>query len=281
MVRRPFGWTGVPVPVIGQGTWNLERAGRAEAVAALRRGLDAGMTHVDTAEMYGAGRVEELVGEAIAGRRDEVFLVSKVLPEHASFAGVLAACEASLRRLATDRLDLYLLHWASRHQIEQTIAGFERLVRDGKIRHYGVSNFDTGELERALALAGPDRIACNQVLYHLEERAIEHAVLPWCERHGMAVVAYSPFGSGRFPGARSPGGRLLAEIAQARGATPRQVALAFLVRRAGVSTIPKAARVEHALENAAAGELTLSAEEEARLDRAFPRGRPGRGVPVL
>lgn len=281
MVRRPFGWTGVPVPVIGQGTWNLERADRAEAVAALRRGLDAGMTHVDTAEMYGAGRVEELVGEAIAGRRDEVFLVSKVLPEHASFAGVLAACEASLRRLATDRLDLYLLHWASRHQIEQTIAGFERLVRDGKIRHYGVSNFDTGELERALALAGPDRIACNQVLYHLEERAIEHVVLPWCERHGMAVVAYSPFGSGRFPGARSPGGRLLAEIAQARGATPRQVALAFLVRRAGVSTIPKAARVEHALENAAAGELTLSAEEEARLDRAFPRGRPGRGVPVL
>jgi len=281
VVRRPFGWTGVPVPVIGQGTWNLERAGRAEAVAALRRGLDAGMTHVDTAEMYGAGRVEELVGEAIAGRRDEVFLVSKVLPEHASFAGVLAACEASLRRLATDRLDLYLLHWASRHQIEQTIAGFERLVRDGKIRHYGVSNFDTGELERALALAGPDRIACNQVLYHLEERAIEHAVLPWCERHGMAVVAYSPFGSGRFPGARSPGGRLLAEIAQARGATPRQVALAFLVRRAGVSTIPKAARVEHALENAAAGELTLSAEEDARLDRAFPRGRPGRGVPVL
>ena len=281
MVRRPFGWTGVPVPVIGQGTWNLERAGRAEAVAALRRGLDAGMTHVDTAEMYGAGRVEELVGEAIAGRRDEVFLVSKVLPEHASFAGVLAACEASLRRLGTDRLDLYLLHWASRHPLEQTIAGFERLVRDGKIRHYGVSNFDTGELERALALAGPDRIACNQVLYHLEERAIEHAVLPWCERHGMAVVAYSPFGSGRFPGARSPGGRLLAEIAQARGATPRQVALAFLVRRAGVFAIPKAASIEHALENAAAGELVLSAEEEARLDRAFPRGRPGRGVPVL
>jgi len=281
VVRRPFGWTGVPVPVIGQGTWNMERADRAEAVAALRRGLDAGMTHVDTAEMYGTGRVEELVGAAIAGRRDEVFLVSKVLPEHASFAGVLAACEASLRRLGTDRLDLYLLHWASRHPLEQTIAGFERLVRDGKIRHYGVSNFDTGELERALALAGPDRIACNQVLYHLEERAIEHAVLPWCERRGMAVVAYSPFGSGRFPGARSPGGRLLAEIAHAHGATPRQVALAFLVRRAGVFTIPKAARVEHTLENAAAGELTLSAEEEARLDRAFPRGRPGRGVPVL
>ena len=281
MARRRFGGTGVPVPVIGQGTWNMERADRTQAVAALRRGLDAGMSHIDTAELYGTGRVEELVGAAIAGRRDEVFLVSKVLPEHASFAGVLAACEASLRRLGTDRLDLYLLHWASRHPLEQTIAGFERLVRDGKIRHYGVSNFDTGELERALALAGPDRIACNQVLYHLEERAIEHAVLPWCERHGMAVVAYSPFGSGRFPGARSPGGRLLAEIAQARGATPRQVALAFLVRRAGAFTIPKAARVEHTLENAAAGELTLSAEEEARLDRAFPRGRPGRGVPVL
>ena len=281
MVRRPFGWTGVPVPVIGQGTWNMERADRTQAVTALRRGLDAGMSHIDTAELYGTGRVEELVGAAIAGRRDEVFLVSKVLPEHASFAGVLAACEASLRRLGTDRLDLYLLHWASRHPLEQTIAGFERLVRDGKIRHYGISNFDVDELERALALAGPDRIACNQVLYHLEERAIEHAVLPWCERHGMAVVAYSPFGSGRFPGARSPGGRLLAEIAHAHGATPRQVALAFLVRRAGVFTIPKAARVEHTLENAAAGELTLSAEEEARLDRAFPRGRPGRGVPVL
>jgi len=281
MRTRPFGPTGAAVPVIGQGTWNLERDDRARAVAALRAGLDAGMTHVDTAEMYGSGRVEELVGEAIAGRRDDVCLVSKVLPQNASFSGVLRACEASLRRLGTDHLDVYLLHWPGRHPLEQTIAGFERLVRDGKTRFYGVSNFDVEELERAVALAGADRIACDQVLYHLEERAIEHAVLPWCERHRIAVVAYSPFGSGRFPAARSAGGRVLAEIARARGATPRQVALAFLVRRAGVFAIPKAARLDHVLENAAAGELTLSAEEEARLERAFARGRPPRGVPML
>ena len=281
MVRHPFGWTGVPVPVIGLGTWNLERADRAEALAALRQGLDAGLTHVDTAEMYGRGRVEEIVGEAIAGRRDEVFLVSKVLPQNASSAGVLRACDASLRRLETDRLDLYLLHWPGQHPLEQTIAAFEQLVRDGKTRFYGVSNFDVADLERAVALAGAERIACNQVLYHLEERAIEHAVLPRCNRHGIAVVAYSPFGSGDFPSARSPRGRVLAEIAEARGATPRQVALAFLVRRAGVFAIPKAARPAHGRDNAGGGALTLSAEEEARLDRAFPRGRPRRGLPTL
>jgi len=281
VVRHPFGWTGVPVPVIGLGTWNLERADRAEALAALRQGLDAGLTHIDTAEMYGRGRVEEIVGEAIAGRRDEVFLVSKVLPQNASFAGVLRACDASLRRLETDRLDLYLLHWPGQHPLEQTIAAFEQLVRDGKTRFYGVSNFDVADLERAVALAGVERIACNQVLYHLEERAIEHAVLPWCDRHGIAVVAYSPFGSGDFPSARSPRGRVLAEIAEARGATPRQVALAFLVRRAGVFAIPKAARPAHVRDNAGGGALTLSAEEEARLDRAFPRGRPRRGLPTL
>jgi len=280
VVRHPFGWTGVPVPVIGLGTWNLERADRAEALAALRQGLDAGLTHIDTAEMYGRGWVEEIVGEAIAGRRDEVFLVSKVLPQNASFAGVLRACDASLRRLETDRLDLYLLHWPGQHPLEQTIAAFEQLARDGKTRFYGVSNFDVADLERAVALAGAERIACNQVLYHLEERAIEHAVLPWCDRHGIAVVAYSPFGSGDFPSARSPRGRVLAEIAEARGATPRQVALAFLVRRAGVFAIPKAARPAHVRDNAG-GALTLSAEEEARLDRAFPRGRPRRGLPTL
>jgi len=280
VVRHPFGWTGVPVPVIGLGTWNLERADRAEALAALRQGLDAGLTHIDTAEMYGRGRVEEIVGEAIAGRRDEVFLVSKVLPQNASFAGVLRACDASLRRLETDRLDLYLLHWPGQHPLEQTIAAFEQLVRDGKTRFYGVSNFDVADLERAVALAGAERIACNQVLYHLEERAIEHAVLPWCDRHGIAVVAYSPFGSGDFPSARSPRGRVLAEIAEARGATPRQVALAFLVR-AGAFAIPKAARPAHGRDNAGGGALTLSAEEEARLDRAFPRGRPRRGLPTL
>jgi diketogulonate reductase-like aldo/keto reductase len=281
MTRRPFGWTGVPVPIIGQGTWNLERHERAAAVRALRRGIDAGMTHLDTAEMYGDGRVEELVGEAIAGQRERVFLVSKVLPQHASTVGVPRACEASLRRLRTDRLDLYLLHWPGHHPLEQTIAALDGLVHAGKIRYWGVSNFSAGELERAALIAGARRIACNQVLYHLGERAIEHTVIPWCATRRIAVVGYSPFGSGRFPASRSAGGRLLAEIAAAHGATPRQVALAFLVREPGLFTIPKAARVDHALENAAAGDLALSRDDAERIERAFPRGRPRRGVPML
>jgi diketogulonate reductase-like aldo/keto reductase len=281
MRRQPFGRTERDVPVIGQGTWNMERDDREHAVAALRRGFDAGLTHVDTAEMYGNGRVEELVGEAITGRRDEVFLVSKVLPQNASFKGVLRACEASLRRLGTDHLDLYLLHWPGRQPLEGTIAAFEQLERDGKIRAYGVSNFDVDDLEQALAIAGDGRLACDQVLYHLGERAIEHAVIPWCRSHEVPVVGYSPFGSGSFPAPSTPGGRALDEIARARGATPRQVALAFLVREPGVFTIPKASREEHVVENAAAGDLVLSEEEVRRLDRAFPRARGGRGLPMF
>ena len=228
----------------------------------------------------GSGVVEEPVGEAIAGRRDEVFLASKVLPSNASFERVLRACEASLRRLRTDRLDLYLLHWPGTHPLERTLAAFERLVRDGKIRFYGVSNFDAEEMARALAIAGERGIACNQVLYHLQERSIEHAVATWCAEHEIAVVGYSPFGSGRFPGPRSRGGRVLAEIAAAHGATPRQVALAFLVRAPGLFTIPKAARAAHVAENARAGSLALSAEDVRRIDAAFPRG-PWRGLPIL
>jgi diketogulonate reductase-like aldo/keto reductase len=279
--RRPFGSTGVVLPVIGQGTWNLERDDPAAAVAALRRGLDLGLTHVDTAEMYGDGRVEVLVGRAIAGRRDEVFLVSKVLPAHASRAGVQRACEASLRRLGTDRLDLYLLHWPGRHPLEETLAGFADLVRAGKIRFFGVSNFDVDDLARAVAIAGPGAIACNQVLHHLGERAIEHALVPWCAARGIAVVGYSPFGSGDFPAPTSHGGRVLAEVAARLGATPRQVALAFLVGRSDVLfTIPKAARAAHVEENAAAGALVLGAADVARLDVAFPV-RPRRRLPVL
>jgi diketogulonate reductase-like aldo/keto reductase len=279
--RRPFGSTGVVLPVIGQGTWNLERDDPAAAVAALRRGLDLGLTHVDTAEMYGDGRVEVLVGRAIAGRRDEVFLVSKVLPAHASRAGVQRACEASLRRLGTDRLDLYLLHWPGRHPLEETLAGFADLVRAGKIRFFGVSNFDVDDLARAVAIAGPGAIACNQVLHHLGERAIEHALVPWCAARGIAVVGYSPFGSGDFPAPTSHGGRVLAEVAARLGATPRQVALAFLVGRSDVLfTIPKAARAAHVEENAAAGALVLGAADVARLDAAFPV-RPRRRLPVL
>src|SRR5436305_863142 len=278
--RQPFGPTGVAVPVVGQGTWNMERDGRAAAVAALRAGLDLGMTHIDTAEMYGSGRVEELVGEAIAGRREQVFLVSKVLPQNASRTGVLRAFEASLRRLRTDRLDCYLLHWPGRHPLADTIAASEQLRREGKVRAWGVSNFGVEEMERAAAIAGAERIACDQVLYHLEERTIEHAVIPWCVARGIAVVGYSPFGSGRFPGPRSRGGRVLAEIAAAHGATAREVALAFLVRAPGLFTIPKAGRAARVAENAGAGDLALSAEDVRRIDAAFPPGR-WRGLPML
>lgn len=281
MITRPFGPNGRAVPVLGQGTWNMERDDHAAAVAALRTGIDAGLTHIDTAEMYGNGKVEELVGEAIAGRRDQLFLVSKVLPTNASFKGVLRACDASLRRLGTDRLDVYLLHWRSRHPLEGTIEAFEKLVNDGKIGAWGVSNFDVDDLEEALAIAGPGRIACNQVLYHLGERAIEHAVLPWCREHEVSVVAYSPFGSGRFPAPGTSGGRVLVEIATAHSAAPHQVALRFLVRELGVFAIPKASRADHAVENAGAAALELTAAELERIGRAFPRGRLPRELPVI
>ena len=281
MEKRQFGSTGREVAVIGQGTWNIERADPTLAVAALRRGLDLGMTHIDSAEMYGSGEAEELVGQAIAGRRNEVFLVSKVLPNNASRNGVLAACEASLARLKTDRLDCYLLHWRGSYALRDTIAGFEQLRRQGKILAWGVSNFDVSDLEEVRSIAGAGHPACNQVLYHLEERAIENAVKPWCEKHRVAVVGYSPFGHrGGFPSPRSSGGRLLQEIAEAHGATARQVALRFLVRRRALFTIPKAANLEHTTENARAGELQLSAAELARIERAFPLSA-SRTLPVL
>ena len=281
MERRRFGPTAREVAVIGQGTWEIERGDRARAIAALRRSLDLGMTHVDTAEMYGAGAVEEIVGEAIAGRRKEVFLVSKVLPEHASRNGTVAACEKSLARLNTDRLDAYLLHWPGEHPLEDTIAAFEQLQREGKILAWGVSNFDVPDLEAAWTIAGEGRLVCNQVLYHLQERAIEHAVLPWCERHRVGVVAYSPFGHGGFPGPRTAGGRVLQQIAAAHNATPRQVALRFLVRRPSLFAIPKASSPEHAAENAGAGELRLTEAELALIDAAFPLGPRRRELPIL
>jgi diketogulonate reductase-like aldo/keto reductase len=279
MERRSLG-SATQVAVIGQGTWDMEAGDRAAAIAALRRGLDLGMTHIDTAEMYGSGAVEELVGDAIEGRRDEVFLVTKVLPRNASRQGTIAACERSLRRLRTDRLDCYLLHWPGSHPLADTIAAFEQLVREGKTRAYGVSNFDLALLEDAHHLAGAGRIACNQVLYHLQERGIEHAVLPWCERHDVTVVGYSPFGSGKFPGPRSAGGRVLAEVAAAHGATPHQVALAFLTRRPSLLAIPKAANAAHAAENAGAGALQLGDADLRAIDAAFPLGRPPRSLPT-
>jgi diketogulonate reductase-like aldo/keto reductase len=276
-----FGATRRDVPVIGQGTWYQEEDDPATALAALRRGLSLGMTHIDTAEMYGSGAAEGMVGQAIAGRRDDVFLVSKVLPQHASRDGAVAACEASLARLGIDRLDCYLLHWRGEYPLEDTVAAFEQLLGDGKILSWGVSNFDVSDLEEVLAIGGEGGPVCNQVLYHLRERAVEHAVLPWCEQYGLAVVGYSPFGHGDFPGPDTVGGRVLGRIAHAHHATPRQVALRFLVRRPELFTIPKASSPEHVAENARAGDIRLTEAELEEIDRAFPLGRRPSVLPTL
>ena len=279
MRQEKFGRNGPDVSVIGQGTWYIDRGDRNAAIAALRRGIELGMTHIDTAEMY--GDAELVIAEAIAGRRDDVFLVSKALPSNASRRGTITACERSLKRLKTDRLDCYLLHWRGSYALSETVTAFDELVRAGKIRSWGVSNFDVDDLDELLGVAGEGKIACNQVLYHLQQRAIEHTVIPWCERHGVAVVGYSPFGHNDFPAPRSKAGDLLATIARAHGATARQVALAFLTRAPSVFTIPKAAASAHVADNAAAGALTLSESEIATLDKAFPRGPKPSSLPML
>jgi diketogulonate reductase-like aldo/keto reductase len=278
--QKKFGSRGPDVSVIGQGTWYLDHGDRKTAIAALRRGIETGMTHIDTAEMY--GDAELVIADAIAGLpREKLFLVSKVLPSNASRRGTITACERSLKRLKTDHLDCYLLHWRGSHPFEETVAAFEDLVASGKIRSWGVSNFDEDDLDELLDVAGEGRIACNQVLYHLQERAIEHAVIPWCERNGVAVVAYSPFGHNDFPSARSGGGEVLQRIADAHRASPRQVALAFLTRAPALLAIPKASSADHAAENAAAGDLALSDGDIAALDKAFPRGPKPRSLPML
>jgi len=258
----------------------MEEDDRRAAVAALRAGLELGMTHIDTAEMYGAGEVEKLVGEAIAGRREEVYLVSKVLPSNASRTKTVAACEASLKRLRTDRLDCYLLHWPGSFPLADTIAAFEQLKQQGKIAAWGVSNFDERELAEVLRIAGPGKLACNQVLYHLAERSIEHAVVPWCEAQGVALVGYTPFGRAHFP-PRGEGASVLETIAKKHGASTRNVALAFLTRRPGSFAIPKASKLEHVRDNAHAGALTLDAADIAAIDQCFPKGPRRAGVPML
>ena len=277
---RTFGATRRTVAAVGQGSWKIETEA-ASAIAALRRGLDPGLTHIDTAEMYGSGAAESLIAEAMAGRRDEVFLVSKVLPTNASKRGTIAACNQSLARLRTDRLDCYLLHWRGSHPLEETVAAFDSLVRAGKILSWGVSNFDVEDLDE-IAGIGAGLPACNQVLYHLQERAVEHAVPPWCREHGTALVAYTPFG--QSPAAfdsRTKHGRVLHEIAAAHGSTPRQAALRFLLRNPETFVIPKASGLAHVEENAAALHLELSAAELARIDAAFPLGKPRRGLPMI
>ena len=255
MRKRKF--AGVDVPVIGQGTWKLHGD---EAIEALRTGIDLGLTHIDTAEMYGT---EEMVAQAIEGRRDGVFLVSKVLPCNASRKGTVRACEQSLKRLRTDRLDCYLLHWPGSHPLEDTIAGFEQLRTEGKIRSYGVSNFDEELLAEAVRIAGPGRIACDQVLYSLGERHSEARVLPACRQSRSVMVGYSPFHELPAKGA-------LQDVAAELRATPRQVALAFLTRLPDTFAIPKASRVDHVRDNAGAGTLTLTDEQIGRLDLACP-----------
>ncbi len=249
------------------------RAPRGQEIAALRTGLDLGMAVIDTAEMYGNGAVEELVGEAIDGRRDEVFLVSKVLPQHATREGTIAACEESLRRLRTDRLDLYLLHWRGGVRLEETVAGFGELVRAGRIRHWGVSNFDVPDLRELRRLPGGEAVAADQVLYNLAQRGIESSLLPACRAAGRPIMAYTPFGPRRMLGHR-----VLAELAGRHGATPAQVALAWVLRGPGVCAIPKASSPEHVRENRAALDLRLDSEDLAALDRAFP---PASGRPLL
>lgn len=270
MLSRRFGPLEVDVPVIGLGTWQMETDDRDSAILAIRRAIDLGMTHIDTAEIYGRGAVEDVVGEALAGYRGEVFLASKVHPDQATYAGTLRACEKSLRRLRTDRLDLYLLHWRGSQPLEETFRAFEVLKQDGKILAWGVSNFDVADLEHALDIAGEGAIACNQVLYNLHERDPDHVLQVFCERHRIAFVGYSPLGSGQFPRPGGIEGDTLARIASARGVTARAVALAYLTRRSGAFTIPKSSSVAHVEELARAGDLVLDRDEIAEIEAAFP-----------
>ena len=266
---------GASVPALGIGTWRMgeRKRERADEVAALRLAIDLGIHLIYTAEMYGDGGAERVVAEAIRGRRDEVFLVSKVLPHHASYTGTLRACEASLARLETDRLDLYLLHWPGSHPVEETIRAFQRLRVDGKIRYWGVSNFDVDEMEPVIAVEDPAGCTTNQVLYNLERRGVERRLLDWCTLRGMPVMAYSPLEQGRL---RSKSA--LGRVAERHGASLEQVALAWVLRREEVVTIPKAIRPEHVRANAGAADLVLTEEDLSDLDRAFPV--PARDVPL-
>jgi diketogulonate reductase-like aldo/keto reductase len=258
---------GEAIPVLGQGTSRMgENPGRrAGEVAALRRGLDLGLALIDTAEIYGEGGAEEVVGEATAGRRDEAFLVSKVRPRNTSARGTAAACERSLKRLGTDRLDLYLLHGRGGHPLAETVAAFERLRRDGKIRHWGVSNLHLDEMAELLAVPSGARCATDQVPYNPSRRGIERDLLPWCRERGVPVMAYSPLEQGRLPT-----GGVLGEVGRRHGRSPFQVALAWVLAQPGVVAIPKAARPEHVEANAKALELELTPDDLAAIDRSFP-----------
>ena len=264
-VRLP---DGTEVPALGQGTWHMGERGSAAKteVAALKLGIELGMTLIDTAEMYGNGGAEEVVAEAALGQRDKLFIVSKVYPQNASRTGVPQACERSLKRLRTDRIDLYLLHWKGSHPLAETVAAFEKLKSDGKIRHWGVSNFDTSDMEGLLRLKDGTNCTTNQVLYHIGSRGIEYDLLPWTTEHNIPLMAYSPVGQG----GRLLQSKALAAVAKRQNATPAQIAIAWTMRHANVISIPKASDQAHVRENAAAGDITLTDEDLAAIDAAHP-----------
>jgi diketogulonate reductase-like aldo/keto reductase len=268
-VRLP---DGTEVPALGQGTWHMGERGSAAKteVAALKLGIELGIQLIDTAEMYGNGRAEELVAEATQGQRDRLFILSKVYPHNASRSGVPAACERSLKRLRTDRLDLYLLHWRGSHPLAETVEAFEKLRTEGKIRYWGVSNFDTSDMRQVLSLPGGTNCATNQVLYHVGSRGIEYDLLPWCTEHDIPIMAYSPVGQG----GRLLQSRALAAVAKRHGRTPAQIAIAWTMRHGNVISIPKASDPAHVRENAAAGDIDLSDEDLALIDAQHPP--PGR-----
>ena len=270
--------SGTIIPALGLGTWHMgERNGAAkDEIAALQLGLDLGLKLIDTAEMYGEGGAEEIVGQAIAGRRDEIYLVSKVYPHNASRSGVIAACERSLKRLGTERLDLYLLHWPGSHPLAETVAGFQALQAQGKIRDWGVSNFDEAEMAKLARVSGGAACASNQVLYHLGERGIEWRLLGDCQKAGVMVMAYSPLGQGDILAAP-----VLAALAKKHSATPAGIALAFLLRQPGVVMIPKATNLAHVRANAAAVSVRLDASDVSDLERAFPAPKGPRSLAML
>lgn len=267
--------SGEQLPVLGQGTWGFgeHRASRKDEIDTLRFGIELGMTLIDTAEMYGDGAAEEVVGEAIEGRRDQSFIVDKVLPQNATRKGTVAACERSLRRLKTDRIDLYLLHWRGGVPLAETLAGFDDLVRAGKIRYWGVSNFDVPDMEKVAALAGGTGVATNQVLYNLSRRGIEYDLMPWSDEREIPIMAYSPLEQGRLMKDAD-----IRRIAAAHAATPAQIALAWVLRKDGLIAIPKASTRRHVEQNRGALDIHLAADELAALDRAFPP--PDRKMPL-
>ena len=270
--------SGETIPVLGQGTWKMgeDSRRRANEVSALKLGLDLGITLIDTAEMYASGGAEEVVAEAIAGRRDETFLVSKVLPSNASRSGVQRACENSLKRLRTDRIDLYLLHWPGSVPLAETVAAFEALKEAGKIRHWGVSNFDTDEMEELVSLPEGGNVQINQVLYNLVRRGLEFDLAPWSRQRGIPLMAYSPVEQGAL--ARNTG---LDAVAARHGATPAQIALAWVMHQEGVIAIPKASSQEHVRQNFAALDIELTPQDIADLDRVFPPPTRKRGLEMV